>query len=66
MPATKVVQPRRKKSQWKPPGFFSGYWRACAVMELTFFDAVSTDLMKKANVAYVVIVEEQHDEETKR
>lgn len=36
MPATKVVPPSRKKSQWKPPGFLSGNWRAWAVMLLTF------------------------------
>ena len=31
-----VVTPRRKKSQWKPPGFFRGNCFACAVMLLTF------------------------------
>lgn len=25
IPAMKVVQPKRKKSQWKPAGFFKGY-----------------------------------------
>jgi hypothetical protein len=36
MPATKVVQPRRKKSQWKPAGFLRGNFRAWAVRLLTF------------------------------
>lgn len=27
IPAMKVVQPRRKKSQWNPAGFSSGYCR---------------------------------------
>lgn len=31
MPAIKLVQPKRKKSQWKPPGFLSGKCLACAV-----------------------------------
>ena len=30
IPAMKLVQPRRKKSQWKPPGFFKGKFRAWA------------------------------------
>ena len=34
-PATAQVIPRRKKSQWKPAGFLSGKWRACAVREET-------------------------------
>ena len=30
IPAMKLVQPRRKKSQWNPPGFRSGNCFACA------------------------------------
>lgn len=36
MPARKVVQPRRKKSQWKPAGFLRGNCLAWAVRLLTF------------------------------
>jgi hypothetical protein len=37
MPARKVVQPRRNKSQWKPAGFLRGNCLAWAVRLLTFF-----------------------------
>jgi hypothetical protein len=37
MPARKVVQPRRKKSQWKPAGFLRRNCLAWAVRLLTFF-----------------------------
>ena len=36
IPAMKVVQPRRKKSQWKPAGFLGGTCSACAVKLLMF------------------------------
>jgi len=31
MPVIKLVHPSKKKSQWKPPGFLSGKFRAWAV-----------------------------------
>ena len=37
MPAMKLVQPSRKKSQWKPPGFFNGNCFACAATLLWFY-----------------------------
>ena len=37
IPAMNVVHPRRKKSQWNPPGFLRGYCCACAVKLLTFY-----------------------------
>ena len=36
MPAMKVVQPSKKKSQWNPAGFLRGNCLACAVKLLTF------------------------------
>ena len=37
MPAMKDVQPRRKKSQWKPAGFLRGNRLAWAVKLLTLW-----------------------------
>jgi hypothetical protein len=63
IPATNVVQPRRKKSQWKPPGFLRGNWRAWAVILLTFCFHISSLLLhchEDEHVSYMVIVKEQH------
>lgn len=36
MPAMNEVHPSKKRSQWKPAGFFKGNCFACAVKLLTF------------------------------
>ena len=65
MPAMKLVHPRRKKSQWKPPGFFNGNCFAWAVILLTFCPILSTSKTTvKINLTYVVKVKKKHHEKT--
>jgi hypothetical protein len=67
------VHPRRKKSQWKPPGFFKGYCLAWAVILLTFWLLLVSNWPfpkregdSSGEVTYVIIVEHEHGQKAKR
>ena len=61
MPAMKLVQPRRKKSQWKPPGFLRGNCLACAATLLWFWYwwllAIVCWEILGVGMVYVIVVE---------
>mgnify|MGYP006886180009 CR=1 FL=1 len=71
MPETKVVQPRRKKSQWKPAGRLTGKPRLWAMTELTLFCEDNTGWVSRLRIVgrrvdTHVEVEEQGHEATER